>query len=142
MTTHNGRNAKIMIGAVTVAEMASWSLDLSNDEIDTSAFGSSWKKSDVGMRGWSLSVSGHYDPDNTVGQGLVEAAWAAGSLITSIQAYVNVSDYWVPDTTTANSAGLSAGGRVTSYAINQAHDAVASISFTLSGSNHITFVAG
>ena len=140
MTTHNGRNAKIMIGAVTVAEMASWSLDLSNDEIDTSAFGSTWKKSDVGMRGWSLSVSGHYDPADTTGQGLVEAAWAAGSLITSIHAHVNATSYWVPDTTTANAAGLSAGGRVTSYSINQAHDAVASISFTLSGSNHITFI--
>jgi len=140
MATYNGRNAVVKIGTVTVAEMASWSLDLSNDEIDTSAFGSTWKKSDVGMRGWSLSVSGHYDPSNTIGQGLVEAAWAAGSLITSVRAYVNAASYWVPDTTTANSAGLSAGGRVTSYAINQAHDAVAGISFTLSGSNHITFV--
>jgi len=29
---------------------------------------------------------------------------------------------------------------VTSYAVNQAHDAVAGISFTLSGSGPITFV--
>ena len=138
MTTYNGRNALVKIGTDTVAEMASWSLDLSNDEIDTSAFGSSWKKSDVGMRGWSMSVSGHYDPSNTVGQGLVEAAWAAGSLISTIKMYVDSSSYWVPDVTTDSSAG----GRVTSYALNQAHDAVAGISFTLSGSNHITFVAG
>jgi len=140
MTTYNGRNAVVKIGAVTVAEMASWSLDLSNDEIDTTAFGSTWKKSDVGMRGWSLAVSGHYDPSNTIGQGLVEAAWAAGSLVTSVRAHVSVASYWVPDTTTASAAGISAGGRVTSYAINQAHDAVAGISFTLSGSGPITFI--
>jgi hypothetical protein len=136
MTTYNGRNALIKIGTVTVAEMASWSLDLSNDEIDTSAFGSTWKKSDVGMRGWTLSVSGHYDPSNTTGQGLVEAAWAAGSLISTIRAHVNAASYWTPSVT----ADANAGGRVTSYALNQAHDAVAGISFTLSGSGPVTFI--
>ena len=136
MTTYNGRNALIKIGTVTVAEMASWSLDLSNDEIDTSAFGSTWKKSDVGMRGWTLSVSGHYDPSNTTGQGLVEAAWADGSLVSTVRAYVSAASYWTPSVT----ADPTAGGRVTSYALNQAHDAVAGISFTLSGSGAITFL--
>jgi len=133
MTTYNGRNALVKIGDVTLAEMASWSLDLSNDEIDTTAFGSTWKKSDVGMRGWSLSVSGHYDPSDTLGQGLVEAAWAAGSLISTVRAHVNAASYWTP-------TGANAGGRVTSYALNQAHDAVAGISFTLAGSGAITYV--
>ena len=136
MTTYNGRNAVVKIGTVTVAEMASWSLDLSNDEIDTTAFGSTWKKSDVGMRGWSLAISGHYDPSNTVGQGLVEAAWAAGSLISTVRAHVSAASYWTPDVTTDSNAG----GRVTSYALNQAHDAVAGISFTLSGSGPVTFI--
>jgi len=137
MTTYNGRNALITVDSDTVAEMASWSLDLSNDEIDTTAFGSTWKKSDVGMRGWSLSISGHYDPSNTLGQGIIEAAWAAGSLLSSVRAYVNASHYWTPDWTTDVT---NAGGRVTSYALNQAHDAVAGISFTLSGSGPITYV--
>jgi len=137
MTTYNGRNAVVKLDDTTVAEMASWSLDLSNDEIDTTAFGSTWKKSDVGMRGWSLSVSGHYDPSNTLGQGVIEAAWAAGSLLSSVRAYVNATNYWTPDWTTDVT---NAGGRVTSYALNQAHDAVAGISFTLSGSGPITYV--
>ena len=136
MTTKNGRNATVKYGTYTIAELASWSLDLSNDEIDTSAFGSTWKKSDVGMRGWSLSVSGHWDPTDSTGQAMIEAAWAAGSLISTIKMYVDTSSYWVPDVTTDSSAG----GRVTSYALNQAHDAVAGISFTLSGSGPVTFV--
>ena len=137
MTTYNGRNALITVDSDTVAEMASWSLDLSNDEIDTTAFGSTWKKSDVGMRGWSLSISGHYDPSNTLGQGIIEAAWAAGSLLSSVRAYVNAASYWTPDWTTDVT---NAGGRVTSYAVSQSHDAVAGISFTLSGSGPITYV--
>ena len=137
MATYNGRNATLKYGTYTVAEMASWSLDLSNDEIDTSSFGSTWKKSDVGMRGWSLSVSGHYDPSDTTGQEMIKTAWSNGSLISTIKAYVNATSYWVPDVTT----DASAGGRVTSYAVSQAHDAVAGISFTLSGSGPIILTA-
>ena len=136
MTTKNGRNATVKKGTYTVAELASWALDLSNDEIDTTAFGSTWKKSDVGMRGWSLSIEGHYDPTDATGQNLIEAAWAGGSLINDIKVYVDSTSYWIPDVTTNSNAG----GRVTSYAINQAHDAVAGISFTLAGSGEITFV--
>jgi predicted secreted protein len=136
MSTYNGRNAQVLKGTYTIAELASWTLDLSNDEIDTTAFGSTWKKSDVGMRGWSLSVEGHADPSDTNGQGAIEAAWADGSLINDIKVYYDQTSYWVPDTTT----DANAGGRVTAYQVGQAHDGVASISFTLSGSGPITFV--
>lgn len=125
-----------MIGTYVVAELASWALDLSTDEIDTTAFGSTWKKSDVGMRGWSLSVEGHADPSDSGGQGAIEAAWEGGSLINTVKIYVDAASYWIPDVTTDSDAG----GRVTSYAINQAHDAVAGISFTLAGSGPVTFV--
>ena len=136
MSTYNGRNATVKYGTYTVAEMASWALDLSNDEIDTTSFGSTWGKSDVGMRKWSLSVSGHYDPSDSTGQAAIEAAWAAGSLVSTISVYVDNSSYWVPDVTTDSNAG----GRVTTYTISQAHNTVASISLTLSGSGPITFV--
>ena len=136
MSTYNGRDATVKYGTYTVAEMASWSLDLSNEEIDTTAFGSTWGKSDVGMRKWSLSVSGHYDPSDSTGQSAIETAWAGGSLINSIKVYVDNTSYWIPDVTTDSDAG----GRVTTYTINQAHNTVASISLTLSGSGPITFV--
>lgn len=136
MSTYNGRDATVKYGTYTVAEMASWSLDLSNEEIDTTAFGSTWGKSDVGMRKWSLSVSGHYDPSDSTGQSQIESAWASGGLVNSIKVYVDNSSYWVPDVTTDSGAG----GRVTTYTINQAHNTVASISLTLSGSGPVTFV--
>lgn len=136
MSTYNGRDATVKYGTYTVAEMASWSLDLSNEEIDTTAFGSTWGKSDVGMRKWSLSVSGHYDPSDSTGQSQIESAWASGGLVNSIKVYVDNTSYWVPDVTTDSDAG----GRVTTYTINQAHNTVASISLTLSGSGPVTFV--
>jgi len=136
MSTYNGREATVKKGTYTVAEFASWSLDLSNDEIDTTAFGSTWKKSDVGMRGWTLAVEGHYDPSDTTGQRALETAWAGGTLVNDVKLYVDSSSYWIPDVTTDSDAG----GRVTSFALNQAHDAVAGISMTLSGSGPVTFV--
>jgi predicted secreted protein len=136
MSTYNGRNATVKKGTYTVAEFASWSLDLSNDEIDTTSFGSTWKKSDVGMRGWTLSVEGHYDPSDTNGQLALESAWADGSLVNDVKLYVDNTSYWIPDVTTDSDAG----GRVTTYQLNTAHDAVAGLSMTLSGSGPITFV--
>lgn len=136
MSTFNGRDATVKKGTYTVAELASWALDLSNDEIDTTVFGNSWKKSDVGMRGWSLSVEGFYDPTDTNGQGAIEAAWASGGLINDIKLYIDNTSYWIPDVTTDSNAG----GRVTSYGTGTAKDGVASLNFTLSGSGPITFI--
>lgn len=136
MATKNGRNASVKKGTYTVAEMASWDLDLSNAEIDTTAFGSTWGKSDVGFRKWTLTVSGFYDPTDTNGQKALETAWAGGSLVNDVKAYVDNTSYWVPDVTTDSAAG----GRVTAYRLGQTKDGVASVNFTLSGSGPITFV--
>lgn len=136
MATYNGRNASVKKGTYTVAEMASWDLDLSNAEIDTTVFGSTWGKSDVGMRKWTATIAGFYDPSDTGGQKAIESAWADGSLVNNIKFYVNNTSYWVPDTTTETSAG----GRITAYRIGQAKDGVASVNFTISGSGPISFV--
>ena len=87
------------------------------------------------MRGWSCSIEGHADPSDP-GQGLIEDAWAGGTLLNDVKIHISAASYWIPDVTTDSSAG----GRVTSYALNQAHDAVAGISLTLAGSGPITFV--
>jgi hypothetical protein len=88
------------------------------------------------MRGWSLSVEGHADPSDAAGQGAIKTAWENGSLITTIRVYIDAASYWIPNLTDDSDAG----GRVTSYTLNQAHDAVAGISFTLAGSGPVTFV--
>ncbi len=136
MATLNGREAAVKIDTDTITEIGSWSMDMSNEEIDTTAFGSTWGKTDVGMRKWNLTVEGNYDPADTTGQGVIETAWSDGTLVNNIRVYVDNTSYWVPDTTT----DASAGGRVTSYALAQDKSGVATISFTLSGSGPITFV--
>ena len=136
MATYNGREATVKMGTYTIAELASWDLDLSNTEIDTGSFGTTWGKSDVGRRKWTLTVSGFYDPSDTNGQNVLEDAWAGGTLVSNFKAYIDNTSYWIPDTTTYTDAG----GRVTAYRIGQTFDGVASVNFTLAGSGPITFV--
>jgi len=136
LATFNGREADVKVGTYTVAELASWDLDLSNGEVDTTVFGSTWGKSDNTTRKWSCTISGFYDPSDANGQNPIEDAWAGGDLINDVAFYIDNTSYWIPDVTTDSDAG----GRVTSYRIGQAINGVASVSFTLSGSGPITFI--
>jgi len=136
MGTLNGRNASVKKGTYTIANLSSWKIDMPNQEIDTSAFGDTWGKSDVGQRKWSATVSGFCDITDTNGQKAIESAWGSGALINDVKFYLDNTSYWVPDVTTDSDAG----GRVTSYSIGQSKNGVASIDFTLSGSGPITFV--
>lgn len=144
MATYNGRDARVTVNAsateAIVAEIGNWKIDTSADEIDTTAFGDGWAKSDVGMLKWSGSMSGYFDSTDTTGQGIVETAFLAGTLISDIRFYVEYSEttsdtviYYHPDTVTDANAGL----RVTSFNVGQDKNGVATIDFSFSGSGPI-----
>lgn len=136
MTVLKGRDATVRIGTYVVAEQGNWKLTLSAAEIDTTAFGSTWAKSEVGFKKWSISFNGFYDKTDTTGQDILKSSYMAGSLITTLRLYVDNTSYWIPDVTTDSSCG----GRVTTYDIGHDKGNVASVSFTVSGSGPITFV--
>lgn len=136
MSTKSGRYHTIKKGTYTVSELGSFRLAMNTPEIDTSSFGSTWSKSDVGMKKWTLSISGFCDPTDTNGQAALEAAYMDGSLVNDLKVYVDNTSYWVPDVTTDSDAG----GRITSYEIGGDKAGVASLSMTLTGSGPITFV--
>ena len=52
MATYNGREARVTVNASSteaiVTEIGSWSIDMSAEEVDTTAFGDGWGKSDRG----------------------------------------------------------------------------------------------
>jgi len=136
MATKSGRYHAIKKGTYTVSEQGHFDLDMSSDEIDTTAFGSTWAKSDVGFKKWSLSMSGYYDPTDTNGQAELETAYMGGTLVTDLSVYVDNTSYWEPDLTTDSDAG----GRITSYKVSGDKAGVASFDMVLSGSGPITFV--
>lgn len=143
MATYSGRNARIAVNGALITEMGSWSIDRSADEIDTAAFGDGWKKSDVGMKGWSGSMDGFYDPADTTGQQVLEDAYQNGTLIQDIKFYIKYSTtsgetirYLTPDTTSDPDAGL----RITSLNVSIDKAGVAQLSASFSGSGPIKVV--
>lgn len=86
-----GKEGKVKIGSAAVAEMASWSLDLGADDIDTTNFDSEgWKEFLAGLKDWSGSFEGNLDPEDTAGQGALITAWLNGSEV-SLELVVNSS---------------------------------------------------
>ncbi len=128
MATLSGRNAKIMKGSTVIAEMGTWNINLTPDNIDTSSFGSIWKKSQVGMTGWEGAASGFLDKTDTSGQVALETAAFAGTLVTDLKFYVDASTYYAPSAS-SSSAGILIGG----YNISHDKAGVATVEFTFTG---------
>jgi len=145
MATFNGRNGRVTVNADTteaiVLELSSWSLDITSEEIDTTAFGSGWGKSDVGMKSWSGSATGNYDPTDTTGQKILLDAFDAGSLLNDVRFYVSFSEeagetvlFFEPDIVSDTNAGL----RVTGVSTSLDKSGVATINFSFSGSGPLS----
>ena len=62
MAVLKGYAGNIKEGGTAIGEMGEWSLDVSADIVDTSAFGDEWKKKTATQKDWSGSCSGRLDP--------------------------------------------------------------------------------
>jgi len=134
--TMSGRYAKVALGAATVVGMGTWTIPITLDEIDGTAFGSTWKKTDVGFSGWTASFNGYYDTGDTTGQGALQTAAVAGTLITDVRFYVDSTSYWTPDVTTDTGAGC----RITSLEMTFDKADIGRVSYTVSGTGPIALV--
>jgi len=64
-----GRGGSIWVSPNKIAEMTSWSLELSVDTIDTTNFDSSdWGEFLMSFKSWTVSSEGNFKPDDTQGQ--------------------------------------------------------------------------
>ena len=93
-----GRYASFKIGTVLVENLGRWTLRLTGADIDVTAFGDGWERRMPGMKGWNASLEGSYDPADTDGQAILEAAYLAGTKITNARFYLDSTSYWAPDT--------------------------------------------
>jgi len=135
MATLSGRDASVKLGTYLIAEQGAWNMNLSADEIDTTVFGDTWGKTDIGMSKWSIDFNGFYDTDDTYQNDLIDALIANdGTLQSTIRLYVDNTSYWTPGT------DVTSGGRITGITIGHDKAGVASISFTVSGSGSVTFI--
>jgi len=119
MTTTQGTSGYFMAGAAgsaaLVGEISRWTITETADPIETSVFGTRWKKFVNGPVGWTANLSGFYDCSDTA-QASIEDALGAGTAI-DIYAYVDATKYHY------------GSGFPTNVSIEHTFDGVATVSF-------------
>ena len=98
MTAISGRNAKVMYGAVTIAEQVELSMSgFTQPMTDVpTAFSDTIKRyvvADAGDPG-TIAFNGNYDPTDSAGQLALNAVCQAGTALTNLYLYVNTSTFW------------------------------------------------
>ncbi len=94
-----GVNGKVMYGSVVVANMVSWSMSGFNIPVTSAltAFGDTGTKvyevAELGEAG-TIEFNGNYDPADTAGQLALNTVCQAGTHLTNLYLYANVSTFW------------------------------------------------
>lgn len=69
MSNHQaGTEGVVKVGANTIAETRSWSIDQSADTVEDTVLGDTWKTHQVSLKSWSGSLSAFWDETDTNGQ--------------------------------------------------------------------------
>ena len=125
MATHAGSEGKVFIGSNQVAEIKSWSMEITSDTVDASIIGTAWRKNQATIKGWSGSLEGFWDETDTMGQG----ALSAGATVT-LNLYPEGDDsgatYWSGDAI------------ITSISYSAAFDGIVEASFSFTGTGALS----
>jgi hypothetical protein len=73
MATHSGSEGKVFVGSSQIAEVKSWSLEVTSDMVDASIIGTQWRKSHPTIKSWSGSFEAFWDEEDRNGQGKLSA---------------------------------------------------------------------
>ena len=69
MAVHTGSEGTVKVGANTIAEIRSFSIEESHDAIEKTAMGDSYRSFSTGLLSWSGSIECWWDETDTNGQG-------------------------------------------------------------------------
>lgn len=121
-----GRGGSIWVSPNKIAEMTSWSLEMSADTIDTTNFDSNdWGEFLMSFKSWTVSAEGNYKPDDTQGQKALISAYLNS---TPVDLLLKVS----------NATYFSGKAYVTSLSVETPVDDKVSFSCELQGSGALT----
>lgn len=89
-----GKGGSAKIGANTIAEVTSWTMDIAIDMLDSTSLGDSWREFIAGLAGGTGSVEVKWDiPNDANGQTALQTAALAGTTVT-LNLYVNATNYY------------------------------------------------
>lgn len=125
MATTAGSEGKVLVGSDQVAEIKSWSLEITSDTVDASIIGTSWRKNQATIKSWSGSFEGFWDDTDTMGQG----ALTVGSTVT-----LNLH----PEGNDTGDTFWTGDAIITSISYNASFDGIVEASFSFTGNGALT----
>ena len=122
MATHTGSAGTVKVGANAIAELRSWSLDQSQDTVETTKLGDTVKTYSVTQSSSSGTMDCFWDETDTNGQ-----------VACSIGATVTLNLY--PEGATSGDTYYTGSAIITSVGVSQTHDGIVerSLGFQVSG---------
>jgi predicted secreted protein len=123
-----GKGGKVKIGAVTVAEVTNWSIDIEADMLETTNFDTSgWKTYIAGLKGWSGSFEAEWKVStDTTGQKALQDALLGGTTVSLVLDVNGTNNY-------AGSAFIS------TESVSTPVDDVITVSFDYQGTAALTY---
>jgi hypothetical protein len=125
MATHAGSEGKVYVGSSQIAEIKSWSMEITSDTVDASIIGTSWRKNQATIKGWSGSIEGFWDETDTTGQG----ALVAGGTVT-LNLY--------PEGNTTGDKYWSGDVIITAISYSASFDGLVEVSFSFTGTGALS----
>ena len=125
MATHTGSEGTVKVGANTIAEIRSFSIDETGDTLEDTTMGDTARTYKSSLTSFSGSVDVFYDETDTTGQG----ALTVGAEIT-INAY--------PEGDTAGDTYKSGSAIVTGVSLTSSFDEMVESSITFQGNGSLT----
>ena len=125
MANHTGSEGTVKIGVAAIAEIRSFSVDMTADTIEDSTMGDSWRTYKSVLKTWSGSIDCYWDETDATGQG----ALTAGTEVT-LNLY--------PEGSTTGDKYYTGTAIVTGITVTQSFDGMVETTFSFQGNGALT----
>lgn len=125
MATHTGSEGTVKVGANTIAEIRSYSVEQTADTTEDTTMGDAWRTHKTTLKSWSGTVDVYWDETDTNGQ---------GALVPGAEVTAN----FYPEGATTGDVYLSGTAIVTGVTVSASFDGMIESTITLQGTGALT----
>lgn len=125
MANHLGTEGQVKVASNTVAEVRSFSLDISADTVEDTVMGDTWKTHQVTQKEWSGSIECFWDETDTNGQ-----------MTMTEGASVTLNLY--PEGSTSGDTYYTGTALITGIAFKEAHNGLGEATFQFKGTGALS----
>jgi len=65
MATYSGKSGAVYVGASAIGEIRDWSVEQTQNRVDSTVMGDSWMSGKTTQKSWTASFNMYYDPAET-----------------------------------------------------------------------------